>query len=129
MLAHLLITSIIRSSAVGRKPPSLALVFAPLLSEGQYACHAYVARLQAAGARISRCATGEPRENAVVERVMRTLKEEEVDLQEYRSFQEAQQEIGRFLEEVYNRKRLHTALGYRTPSEFEECFTAAHIPG
>jgi transposase InsO family protein len=90
----------------------------------QYACHAYVNRLQAAGARISMCATGEPKENAVVERVMRTLKEEEIDLQEYRSFPEAQREIGRFIEEVYNRKRLHSALGYRTPSECEACFAA-----
>lgn len=91
----------------------------------QYACHEYVQRLKAAGARISMCATGEPKENALAERVIRTIKEEEVDLQEYRSFAEAQREIGRFIEEVYNRKRLHSALGYRPPSEFEECFAAS----
>jgi len=91
----------------------------------QYACHDYVQRLQAAGARISMCATGEPKENALAERVIRTIKEEEVDLQEYRSFGEAQREIGRFIEEVYNRKRLHSALGYRPPSEFEEWFAAS----
>jgi transposase InsO family protein len=91
----------------------------------QYACHDYVQRLQTAQARISMCATGEPKENALAERVIRTIKEEEVDLQEYRSFGEAQREIGRFIEEVYNRKRLHSALGYRPPSEFEEIFAAA----
>ena len=69
-------------------------------------------------------ATREPKENARAERVIGTIKEEEVDLQEYRSFGEAQQEIGRFIEEVYNRKRLHSALGYRPPSEFEEIFAA-----
>jgi transposase InsO family protein len=91
----------------------------------QYACHEYVQRLQAAEARISMCASGEPKENALAERVIRTIKEEEVDLQEYRSFGEAQREIGRFIEEVYNRKRLHSALGYRPPSEFEEIFAAS----
>jgi putative transposase len=90
----------------------------------QYACHDYVQRLTAAKAQISMCATGEPKENALAERVIRTIKEEEVDLQEYRSFGEAQREIGRFIEGVYNRKRLHSALGYRPPSEFEEIFAA-----
>jgi transposase InsO family protein len=52
------------------------------------------------------------------------VKEEEVDLDEYRTFGEAKQAIGRFIEEVYNRKRLHSALGYRPPSEFEEIFAA-----
>jgi putative transposase len=61
----------------------------------------------------------------VVERVIRTVKEEEIDLQEYESFAEAQREIGRFIEEVYNRKRIHSALGYRTPSEFEALFAAS----
>ena len=55
---------------------------------------------------------------------MRTVKEEEVDLEEYGSFREAKQAVGRFIEEVYNRKRLHSALGYRPPSEFEDIFAA-----
>lgn len=50
---------------------------------------------------------------------MRTIKEEEVDLSEYRNFAEARESIGRFLEEVYLKKRIHSALGYLTPSEFE----------
>lgn len=90
----------------------------------QYACRAYVQRLKPAGARISMAAVGAPRENAPTERWMRTVKEEEVDLEEYRTFREAKQAIGRFIEEVYNRKRLHSALGYRPPTEFEEIFAA-----
>lgn len=90
----------------------------------QYACRAYVAELKAAQARISMTAIGEPKQNAPTERWMRTVKEEEVDLQEYRSLTDAQQSIRRFIEEVYNEKRLHSALDYRPPSEFEELFAA-----
>ena len=50
---------------------------------------------------------------------MRTIKEEEVELSEYRNFEEAYQEIGRFLDEVYTKKRIHSSLGYLTPLEFE----------
>lgn len=90
----------------------------------QYACRGYVERLKAAQARISMTAVGAPKENAPTERWMRTIKEEEVDLQEYGGFAEARREIGRFIEDVYNRRRLHTALGYRPPNEFEELFAA-----
>jgi transposase InsO family protein len=90
----------------------------------QYACREYVQRLKRAEACISMAAVGAPKENAPTERWMRTVKEEEVDLEEYRSFREARQAISRFIEEVYNRKRLHSALGYRPPSEFEEIFAA-----
>jgi putative transposase len=90
----------------------------------QYACREYVRRLKRAQARISMAGEGAPKENAPTERWMRTVKEEEVDLEEYQSFREAKQAIGCFIEEVYNRKRLHSALGYRPPSEFEEIFAA-----
>jgi len=90
----------------------------------QYACREYIERLKEAEARISMAAVGAPKENAPTERWMRTLKEEEVDLEAYGSFREAKQAIGCFIEEVYNRKRLHTALGNRPPSEFEEIFAA-----
>lgn len=90
----------------------------------QYACQEYVQRLKAAQAQISMTAVGAPKENAPTERWMRTVKEEEVDLQEYGSLAVAKREIGRFIEEVYNQRRLHTALGYRPPSEFEELFAA-----
>lgn len=90
----------------------------------QYASREYVQRLQQTEARISMAAVGAPKENALTERVIRTLKEEEVDLQEYRSFREAEQSLGRFIDAVYNEKRLHSVLGYRPPSEFEELFAA-----
>jgi transposase InsO family protein len=86
----------------------------------QYAATEYVQRLRAAGAAISMAAVGEPRENGYAERLMRTIKEEEVDLSEYRDYEEALRQIGRFLEAVYNRKRIHSALGYLTPAEFEQ---------
>jgi transposase InsO family protein len=62
---------------------------------------------------------GEPTQNGYAERLMRTIKEEEVELSEYRNFEEAYQEIGKFLDEVYTKKRIHSSLGYLTPIEFE----------
>jgi transposase InsO family protein len=85
---------------------------------GQYAATAYVDRLRAAGAQISMAHIGKPEENGYAERLMRTIKEEEVDLSDYQDFTDAYQQIGRFLRDVYNHKRIHSALGYRTPSEF-----------
>jgi transposase InsO family protein len=86
---------------------------------GQYAATDYVQRLRGCGAAISRAAVGEPRENGYAERLMRTIKEEEVALTEYRDFAAASRQIGRFLEAVYNVKRIHSAQGYLTPAEFE----------
>ncbi len=80
--------------------------------------------LQAAEARISMAGKGRPRDNAQAESFMRTLKHEEVYLQDYQTFQGAKQAIGRFIEAVYNEKRLHSALGYRPPSEFEQLLAA-----
>lgn len=54
---------------------------------------------------------------ANAERLMRTIKEEEVELSEYRNFEEAYQEIGKFLDDVYTKKRIHSSLGYLTPIE------------
>jgi len=86
----------------------------------QYAATDYVARLQEVGAAISMAAVGEPRENGYAERLMRTIKEEEVELTEYQDFGDALQQLGRFLDAVYNVKRIHSALGYLTPVEFEQ---------
>lgn len=90
----------------------------------QYAATAYVARLNQLGAQISMAEQGEPRQNGYAERLMRTIKEEEVALTEYRDFADAYAQIGRFLVEVYQRKRIHSALGYLTPAEFEAAYHA-----
>ena len=90
----------------------------------QYACRDYVQVLEAAGARISMSGKGRPRDNAQAESFMRTLKHEEVYLGDYQSFGEAKQAVGRFIDDVYNEKRLHSSLGYRPPSEFEQLLAA-----
>jgi transposase InsO family protein len=61
-------------------------------------------------------------ENAKAERFFRTLKEEEVYLNQYDSFADAETHIGRFIVDVYNAKRLHSSLGYRPPAEFEALY-------
>jgi putative transposase len=85
----------------------------------QYAAHGYVARLQALGAQVSMAAVGQPTENPYAERVIRTIKEEEVYLNEYEDFADAYRRIGHFIGDVYQTKRIHSALGYLTPAEFE----------
>jgi putative transposase len=85
----------------------------------QYASSEYVLRLEEAGAQISMAAVGNPYENAQVESFFRTLKLEEVYIKEYRDFEEAYENIGEFIEELYNQKRLHSSLGYLPPVEFE----------
>jgi transposase InsO family protein len=86
----------------------------------QYAATAYVEMLKAGEVKISMASVGEPEENGYAERLMRTIKEEEVDLSEYEDFSDAMKGLGRFLDDVYNRKRIHSSLGYLTPSEFEQ---------
>jgi putative transposase len=85
----------------------------------QYASHAYTELLQQHQITISMSRKGNPYDNAACESFMKTLKQEEVYRNEYRDFQEARSCIGDFLESVYNQKRLHSALGYVPPSEFE----------
>jgi putative transposase len=92
----------------------------------QYAATAYVERLQKCNVQPSMAAIGEPRENGYAERLMRTIKEEEVDLSEYLDFADAHQQIRRFLDDVYNIKRIHSALGYLTPLEFEHQWRLEH---
>ena len=86
----------------------------------QYAQAAYTQTLEAAGVQVSMAAVGKPEENGYAERLIRTIKEEEVVLSDYRDFEDARSQIGRFLDEVYTHKRIHSSLGYLTPAEFEE---------
>lgn len=86
----------------------------------QYACHDYTGLLSQRQIQISMAAVGKPEENGFAERLMRTIKEEEVDLAEYSDFHDAYRRIGQFLDDVYTRKRIHSALGYLTPAEFED---------
>lgn len=85
----------------------------------QYAAHEYIDQLKDHEVKISMAAVGKAEENGYAERLMRTIKEEEVDLSEYRDYSEARKQIGNFIEDVYNQKRIHSSLGYLTPAEFE----------
>ncbi len=85
----------------------------------QYASSAYVSRLQEHGIAISMAAIGNPYENARAESFFKTLKTEEVYVKDYVDADDAQNQIGHFLEAVYNEKRLHSSLDYRPPNEFE----------
>jgi transposase InsO family protein len=85
----------------------------------QYASSDYTRLLQQHGIGISMSRPGNPYDNAKAESFIKTLKYEEVYRQEYRDLAEARASIGHFLERTYNQKRLHSALGYRPPVEFE----------
>ena len=85
----------------------------------QYAAHEYVDDLNAAGMRISMSRKGNPYDNAQAESFIKTLKNEEVYLWDYKTFEDVKKRIPYFIEEVYNEKRLHSALGYCPPNEYE----------
>jgi len=96
----------------------------------QYAATEYTGLLKQHGIAISMSRKGNPYDNAIAESFMKTLKTEEVYLNEYDSFPDANQNLGRFIEMVYNKKRLHSSLGYRPPEEFESQFQtqkASHL--
>ena len=86
----------------------------------QYLSNAYIATLEERGVQISVAHRGHPWENGYAERLIRTLKEEEVCLNEYRNITEARERIGHFITQVYHLKRPHEALGYLTPMEFQK---------
>ena len=94
----------------------------------QYAAGAYTQLLEEAEVRISMAEVGQAWQNGYAERLIRTIKEEEVDLSEYRDYHDAYQQIGYFLNDVYMHKRIHSSLGYLTPAEFEAQWRAA-CPG
>ena len=85
----------------------------------QYTSNAYVERLMKHGVTISMASAGCPEENGYAERLMRTIKEEHVSLTEYENFADAKRRIAHFIEDVYQFKRIHSSLGFLTPSEFE----------
>ncbi len=86
----------------------------------QYAATAYTQVLQDVNVQISMADVGEAWQNGYAERLIRTIKEEEVDLSEYIDYNHAYRQLGRFLDDVYMHKRIHSSLGYLTPAEFEE---------
>jgi putative transposase len=97
---------------------SVKLLQRPLES-AQYACRDYTAVLAAHDIQPNMSRIGNPYDNAQAESFMKTLKQEEVDGRNYRDLNHARHAIGAFIEDVYNRQRLHSALAYRSPVEFE----------
>jgi transposase InsO family protein len=89
----------------------------------QYACADYAARLAERQIQRSMSRPGNPYENAKAESFMKTLKGEEVDGRAYADLDQARSSIGQFLEEVYDADRLHSALGYKSPVDFENALT------
>src|SRR5438034_119424 len=88
----------------------------------QYASKDYIELLTEHGILISMSRRGNPYDNAQAESFIKTLKYEEVYRTEYLDFADARRRIGKFIESVYNQKRLHSALGYLPPAEFEQQF-------
>lgn len=95
----------------------------------QYACEEYRTLLEQHGLQASMSRAGNPYDNAKAESFMATLKREQIDGRVYRDLAEARADIGPFIERVYNLMRLHSALGYRSPEQFETAHQAVSRPG
>jgi putative transposase len=93
----------------------------------QYAATAYVKVLEEAEIAISMAEIGEAWQNGYAERLIRTIKEEEVDLSDYLNYWEAYSQIGQFIEHVYMHKRIHSSLNYLTPVEFEHLWFSQQV--
>ena len=92
----------------------------------QYATPNYTALLR--GVQISMAEVGQAWQNGYAERVIRTIKEDEIDLSDYADFDDALAQIGDFIDDVYRHKRIHSALGYHTPAEFEAAWVQQQQP-
>lgn len=86
----------------------------------QYAAIAYIQRLETLGVTVSMVEVGPAWQNGYAERLIRTIREEAIDLYEYYDYNDAYQRIGRFIYDVYMKKRIHSSLGYLTPVGFEQ---------
>jgi len=93
----------------------------------QYAAIAYVKVLEQASIAISMAEVGEAWKNGYAERLIRTIKEEEVYLSDYQHYWDAYSQIGEFIEQVYMHKRIHSALGYLTPVEYEHIWISQQV--
>ena len=113
-----LATAALTMALVSRKPAPGSLIHHS--DRGvQYACSDYTELLERHDIQPSMSRVGNPYDNAKAESFMKTLKQEEVDGRAYRDIRHARTAIGTFIEQVYNRQRLHSALAYRPPAEFE----------
>lgn len=93
----------------------------------QYCSHDYTNLLEFHGIRISMSNPGSPWQNGIAESFFKTLKTNEVYLNDYQNIYEAKQNLFKFIDEIYNQERLHSSLGYLPPSEFEEKWQKQNI--
>jgi transposase InsO family protein len=121
-LDHILTLTALQRALVKHPPPGIHHS-----DQGvQYAATAYTQVLQDVNVQISMADVGQAWQNGYAERLIRTIKEDEVDLSEYLDYHDACRQIGRFLDDVYIHKRIHSSLGYLTPAEFEAKWRKEH---